>query len=256
MKLFVIALGMLVVGCLATSAQATISWYDFSFSAADVMSYSYANGAVGTGAAENSLYDGARLVRLPGSYQRSYVGAQQSAFTNWATTTTDRLTTINLWGFDGLGAGWGEDYKHMDRTVMSNPSGWTEWTDVGWGAGWGANPNPNTAVTPAWIIDNLDPGFGLGFADGHLASQAFNFRLKFDDANWRYGHETHGAPNTLGGPMTFWFGGWMGDAANPFKYIYEGNMVLQGSEVPEPSTMVLLAAAGLLGLGVRRLRRK
>ncbi len=147
---------------------------------------------------------------------------------------------------------WGEDFKHMDRQLVSKPTGWIDWT-TGWNSAWGPNPNPYTDVTPGWYVGDTVDGFHFG--DAGLAEEDFTFRLQFDDTDWLYGANTYGAPNTLGGDMTFWFGGWMGDASNPYQYIYEGNMVLRGREVPEPTSFLLLGL-GLLGFGYRRLRKK
>ncbi|MEP3351449.1 MAG: PEP-CTERM sorting domain-containing protein [Marinomonas sp.] len=244
---------VLLAPMLSNNALASIVTYEFSFTAQDMMNYSFVNGADGSTAAENGLFDGARLSREggPSEFKRTYVESEHSDFTDWATTTTDRLTTLNFWGFDGRGAGWGEDFKHTDKELVSGVSGWNDWDPVGWDAGWGANPNPNTAVTAGWFANTAAEGFGFG--DANLVDKVFTFQLDFDDSDWLYGEETNGAPNTLGGPMTFWFGGWMGDdTSNMYKYIYEGNLVLTGTKVVSEPGAVLLLGLGFLGLIFRK----
>lgn len=233
------------------AASAIPTWYEFSFTGADLMSRAYADGADGTSAADNSLFDGARLARIPGDFARTYVQSQHTAFDTWASTTPHRMTSINFWGFDGRGAGWGEDFKHMDREMLASPADWIDWT-TGWVPGWGANPNPFTDVTAGWYVG--DANDGLGFGDVDLATKEFSFRLLLDEDDWRYGAATNGAPNALGGDITMWFGGWMGDAANPYQYIYEGNLVLSSVAVPAPLTLALFGF-GLAAIGFTRRAR-
>jgi hypothetical protein len=256
-KLSILLSTGLATAMLSSSALASIVTYEFSFTAQDVMDYTFVDGVDGSTAAENGLFNGARLTREGGAPydKRTYVASEHAAFTDWATTTTDRLTTINLWGFDGRGIGWGEDFKHTDRENVSTTSNWTEWDSVGWDAGWGPNPNPNTEFSPGWYANTAAEGFGFG--DANLLSQVFTFQLSFDDSDWLYGEDTNGAPNALGGPMTFWFGGWMGDdASNMYKYIYEGNIVLTGTQVVSEPAVLALFGLGFFGLVSRRRFRK
>jgi hypothetical protein len=252
--LCVAALAVTVLG----SAEAAIKEYQFSFTAADVLNYVIADGADGSTPAQNGLFDGARLKRNglsggAGSY-RSYVTSQHNGFTSWANTTTDRMLSFNLWGLDGRGAGWGEDFKPLDWTSHTSSSGWTPY-DSAWPSSWGAPPAGYlTTEIIGWDANSYGDGFT--FKDSNLASQIFTFNVKFDTDNAFWGQDTNGAPNSLSTPeLTFWVGGYFDNdywGSDNSYYIYEGNMVLTGREVPEPMTIML----GILGLGsVAGLRR-
>jgi hypothetical protein len=98
---------------------------------------------------------------------------------------------------------------------------------------------------------------GLHFGDADLASKKFSFQVAFDDTDMWWGQNTQGAPNTLP-ELTFWFGGFFDDDSwsdvDSDYYIYEGNMVLTGTVVPEPGTLIL-SGLGLAALALRRRRR-
>ena len=99
-----------------TSARALTVTQTYQFTGADLMNYVIAPGPDGSTAAGNGEFDGARL-RRDGTNpdgqlaRRSYWGSQNEDFTNWLETTNDRFLSFNLWGLDGRGASWGEDYK-------------------------------------------------------------------------------------------------------------------------------------------------
>jgi len=249
---------MLLAGlaCLYGTVSATVTTYQFSFTAADLMSYKLVDGADGSSAAANNLFDGARLKRdgtnaSSANAFRSYRASQNQGFDNWAKSTTDRLMSFNLWGFDGLGANWGEDYKPTSWGTLTGPTGWTtSFSTYPW-----VIPDKHiTDQMACWDANSFNDGFTFG--SPNLEDLEFTFRVAIDsdDAFWH--QSTNQAPNDLNVPkLTFWFGGYMKDE-NFSKYdSYEGNMVLTGQAVPEPVTTMLLAM-GLGAAGFKRLRRK
>jgi len=245
-KLVAICLVLFVVSSVSL-AGSTVS-YKFSFTGADLMKYVLVNGATGSTAASNGLFDGARLVRnVPGN-SRSYIAAQNGGFETWAETTNDKFLSFNLWGLDGRGVSWGEDFKPMSYGAQTQSSGWSNWVSS-WPSTWGTPP-------AGYITDQIigwDAGSyadGINFGDSDLASKEFSFIVNFDTANMFWGAETNGAPNVLP-QLTFWFGGYFDDDyfADTDYYMYEGNMVLTGTQVvPVPGAVILGSiGAGLVG---------
>ncbi|GEM_PF-2240093 len=263
-KLLLCLIVVLAIAAFPLVANATVQTYEFSFTAQNMLSYQTANGADGSTAVQNSLFDGARLKRngsSPGlGSSRSYVASENVGFQSWADNTTDKFLDFNLWGLDGNGAKWGDDFKPTAWGSTTSTSGWTSSTYT-WPSAWGLPPAGYiTDEFIGWSADSYSDGFN--FQDNNLNDKAFTFQVDIDSSNAFWGKDTNGAPNDLSKPeLTFWFGGWFdddlwGDEEN--YYMYEGNMVLTGREVapvPEPSTILLLGS-GLLGLGWYGRKRK
>lgn len=246
------------------TVSATTMTYKFTITAADLMNYVTVNGADGSSALDNGLYEGARLLRLRDGGQtdvRSYHSSTNVDFASWAETTTDRLVEFNLWGYDGRGINWGEIYKvdsWGDEVPTTNNSNWTG-DIIAWP--WGTPPANNDGQLLGWDTDWSDSDLvasyasGMGF-DGSGAGNTFTFQVTMDMDDPAFYGETSPWYNGVEGQMVLWFGGWMlNDTADSWTGLYEGNIILQGTVVPEPATM-LLFGIGLLGIaGVSRRKK-
>ena len=253
MKKLIMLLFTFAAFCSVANAGESVS-YKFSFTGADLMNYVIFDGADGDSAADNGIFDGARLVRNVPGYSRSYVASQNDGFETWATTTTDKLLSFNLWGLDGNGAHWGDDYKPESWGATTQPGEWDAWSSA-WPTSWGTPPAGY--ITDEFIgWDAASFTDGLNFSDSDLADIEFSFVVNFDTDNMFWGADTNGAPNTLP-TMTFWFGGAFDDdyfeAGNDYYY-YEGNMVLTGQKVVPAPGAILLAGLGTACVG--RIRRR
>jgi hypothetical protein len=230
-------------------AQADLVTRTYYFTGADLLNNVFVDGIDGSTAVQNGLYDGARLLRVGDNPThadagRTYRVNQHDKFTTrWDTYAAAGyvLDEFNLWGLDGLGANWGEDYKPYEFVAMTGPAGWT--TDYyTWPTSWGTPP-------VGYITDKFPHWFGgaggLSMTATDLASKMFTVTIKFDTANMWWGQDVGGAPNSLD-ELTMWFGGWIskydGTGECVDYHLYEGNMTV----VPVPAAVLL----GILGLSV------
>lgn len=263
----VLAMSAMLLLSAGTALSGTIL-YRFSFTGADLFNQQFVYGADGSSAADNDLYDGARLLRVGtnGNHAdagRTYVQSQHGSFTSRWNTYRDGgyvFDSFNLWGLDGRGAFWGEDFKPLFWYSHEGPSGWSTGYHT-WP--WGNPPeNANTLDFPWWDGGQAN-GIALGATQSELEALKYSFIIGFDENDMFWGQDTKGnglldAPNTLP-ELTFWFGGYVTQYADDGGYLdyhlYEGNMVLSGTEIPEPSTLALLGV-GLLAAGIGFIRRR
>ncbi|MCC5786791.1 MAG: PEP-CTERM sorting domain-containing protein [Phycisphaerales bacterium] len=249
---------------IAAAAGASTVQQTYYFTAADLINNQFANGADGTSAADNGLFNGARLLRdgsNPNSAQaaRTYVASEHATFNSrWNSLVSGggELTSFNLWGLDGRGINWGEDYKPHSWVSVSAPDGWsTGFHDAGPDdIGWFQNSDPsgsgyldyNTSLFPYFTPDN--GGLALDTDQSVLESLRFSVTIEFDPQNAFWGQDTQGAPNNIDSGLTMWWGGWVTDGVE--DHILEGNMF---AVIPLPGPAAMgLAGLGLVAAGRRR----
>jgi len=254
-----VAMPLLLAG---TSAEADSIKRTLSWTAEDMLARDYADGDDGTTAAGNGLFDGARRLRdgasKNGDSARTFIQSQQGLFeTRWDGLVEDAATldSFNLWGLDGRGAEWGEDFKPLEWVKVNAPNGWeTGFFDAGPdGLGWFQNDDPSQGNfvdfnTPLFPWFSSPDGGGIPLGGNGLDELEFSVTIKFDEDDAFFGQDTFGAPNELDGELTTYFGGTLSSGD-----LFEGNLTLEA--VPQPSTIALLGMS-LLGLSVVARRRR
>jgi len=238
-------------------AGATGTWR-FSFTSNDLMNVVTAEGADGTTAVDNGVYDGARLYRNNGNGLRSYNASTNDALGTWMNDTGMRLVEFNLWGYDGRGANWGEEFKPKDPAWSNYGTDGTGWSadvvDWPWGSYADYEEGKQGAYTSglsgdllSWDTDFDDSDSATAYAngikfDGTTDTMTFTFDVNlngswYDSDAWYNGQE---------GDLVFWFGGYGLDGNGNWSDVYEGNIVLTGQQIPVPSALLL----GSMGMGI------
>lgn len=262
---YLVAAAVLIAG-LCSTADASI-WYRVTFTGDTLLNNVFVDGVVDSTAADNDLYDGARFL----GGKRSYWESDYDDFnTQWDNLSNNGYVfdEFNLWGFDGKGKHWGEDYKPLEWLGGTGPTGW-EFRLLDWS--WGTPPEGyHTLQFPGWFV--TDPQYALGLDDSDLASKVFtvDFLIDPNDAWWNQdtqGDGDYDALNDLEVPiLTMWFGGWIteyvdGDMGD--YVMYQGNFIAgeggsAGSPqvIPEPSSIAIWSVIGAVGLGIAYRRRR
>lgn len=248
------------------SAQPYSVWSKFTFTAADLLNYEIFDGTDDT-ACVLGICDGARLLRVGSNADhddaaRSYWDSSNDLFEVRYDQYKQNgyvLDWVNLWGLDGRGANWCEEYKPIEWLKLTGPEGWEmgllEWS---WGA---PPPGAHTNLYPYW---EATEGFGIAMDDPDLASYVFTAEVKLDPEGW---YDLDCGDNVYCESQSIWFGSWLTDRGSSWEIIdehmFEGNIFLSQdlgnySKVPEPGTWLLLGTGllALLGFGRKKFFNK
>ncbi|NLF08224.1 MAG: PEP-CTERM sorting domain-containing protein [Pirellulaceae bacterium] len=249
MKRFLLILAF--VAAIATAVnvgQAAIVVYNYTFTGADLINNVFDSTARYSTDGSLKVYEGMRQI---GPAEGTAVGATflgtsyPTAFTNaWDTAVTKNrvLSTFWLSGNNSYSGQWGEDYKPLEWVSGTGPTGWTFLIDED--------------EDPVWTTTTA----GLSLTSTELASEVFTVTIKFDTEdmwynnpnNYLYGCNT--APNSLDG-LTMYFGSYFSeDGTDVNRYV--GNMFAEGTQVPEPATILVWGLLGLIAAGYGVWRRK
>jgi len=251
MKKFVtICATAIVLFVVSGVVQAVIVQQTYTFTGADLINNVFdSEGRYSDGSL--TYYEGARQI---GPANATPVGATflddpyATNFNNvWNAYDNEVLFQFNLWGVNGDGGQWGEDYKPLSWVSGTGPQGWT----------FGMN-----AGMPYWVAGA--DGLSVKAAQCELEALVFTVSIEFDtDDMWwgnpngyLYGANT--APNSING-LTMGFTGLIGEydssgnLINDYYDVYVGNM-LGSVTVPVPGA-VMLGGIGVWFVGWLRRRK-
>jgi hypothetical protein len=257
---------LLLVG-LAGTARAQTSWYQVTFTGADIWKYSADNSA-GTRVGQDAPRryrdwsgsggggEKANEVKATtyGVGDGGVFDGLTGGFNDWAPSSGFAFDSINLWGAGGTAAGaWGEKYISVGNSdpgaegvsswkVMESPATWTSGIVKGNDL-WSADA---FHAFPVWR--SAGDADRLGLANKYDPAFRFTFQVLISN------------PLTAFEPdkkLRVFFGGYSDDQqmTGPQNYEVSGVMKLDATEIPEPSSLLLIGGI-LAGLGVMKLRKR
>jgi len=261
-----IGLGVLAVLVLlglprAAGAQA---WYQVSFTGADIWNMSPDN-------ASQSRTDQAAPRRYRDWTQQNVVqattyglngGLPGTGFNSWAPTSGFAFDEINLWGAGGsAAAAWGEKYVSVGNTdpgahgvsswrLITAPAGWTHGIVDG-GHSYSAD---STHAFPVWRSPTDSDADRLGMANMNDAKFNFVFQVLISNPNTAFEDAEHKR-------LRVFFGGYSDDKQmtgpenERDNYEVSGIMELGATEVPEPSSLLLVGGV-LTGLALAAWKKR
>jgi hypothetical protein len=245
---------LFVLGCFGlASAQASMQWYDITFTGADIWTYSADNASQArTDQAAPRRYRDWTQTNVVQATTYGLAAPQPLGFGLWAPTSGFAFDEINLWGAGGAAAAaWGETLFSVGNSdpgaegvsswkLIQSPTGWTSGIVEG-NDPWSADA---THAFPVW---RSGTGSTLGITNMNDLSFVFEFQVLVD-------------PSVLdNGKLRVFFGGYSDDNQNagPDNYEVSGVMTLTATPIPEPATIVVWGLLGVVaaGYGVWRRRR-